>query len=1149
MGLTFYIGKPGSGKTRSLLLTLIDAAERDPSGNYLILVPEQFTMQTQKELLRLHPAHGTLNIDVLSLNRLAFRVFAETGTDTGELLEEIGKTFLLEKTALEERKNLSWFGEKLAKPGNLAEMKAMISELLLYGVTPEQLLSVLTEEEKERKTPLFGKLTDLSAIYRKFQEKIAGHYMTAEEIPSVLASVAERSDLLKESVIALDGFTGFTPLQLELLKKLIPLAREVHVTVTADPDGALFAERPSRDLFFLSSGMLRDLKRIAEETRTPVREVRRIRDEGQGRLSHSKELSFLERTLFRPGRETFPGTEVRDLRIRVSRGPREETAEAALLINRAVREKGYRFRDIAVLTGDPDTYGDFVREIFPHAGIPFFVDEKRSLLHNPYIEYLRAALEACGSGYSYDSMMRLLKSGASDFEPGDISHLENYLLAAGVRGKNRWRTVWVRHYAGEDPAEVPLLNRLREEILAILDPLADALAQRGGTVLTKTKAVYEFLVRSRMEEKLAGAAEAFLAAGEPGKAREYEQVWPYLVHFLEKLAAVLGDEKISMRDYTALLEAGFAEARVGLVPPGIDQVLVGDLERTRLGEIRMLILLGANEGLIPKAPERGGVLTEADRETLGKRALTLKPSTREAMYIGQFYLYLALTKPKEELVLSCAAAGTDGGIRRPAYLVEAVRRLFPALQPCAAEAEGGGGPLDAVEHPEDGMRVLVSALQDLAKRDPGAEVYELLSAFSENGEQRARAERVLLAAGAEKKPDFIGEKAAALLYGKNLRNSASRLELFYSCRFAHFLQYGLRLKERPEYAFTGMDLGTVLHASLEHFAKEAGAGKVPWGQMEAPRMEELARACLASAVEEADLPQLMETPRSRYDLVRMERLLERAVRSLQDQLAAGAFVPSGIEADFRSREDLSSTHVKLPGGSDMTLLGRIDRIDVCEDGDTAYVKVIDYKTGAVDFDLSALYYGLQLQLAVYMNAALEMLRKTGKAARPAGMFYYRIQDPLLDYKEGETEEERESRFRKELRVSGLVSSETRILSLLDKDLSPGGKSEVIPVSLKKDGSLAASSKAAGEEAFAAIGRYASHMVREAAAGILTGEAKADPYEYRDRTACTFCGFRGICGFDLRLPGCSYRELRPLKTEDALEKMEEALGDGGKEDGR
>lgn len=1149
MGLTFYIGKPGSGKTRTLLLGLISASLEDPSGKYLILVPEQFTMQTQKELLRLHPARGTLNIDVLSLNRLAFRVFAETGTDTGELLEEIGKTFLLEKTALEERKNLTWFGEKLAKPGNLAEMKAMISELLLYGVTPEQLLAVLTEEEKERKTPLFGKLTDLSAIYRKFQEKIAGHYMTAEEIPSVLASVAERSELLKTSVIALDGFTGFTPLQLELLKKLISLAQEVHVTVTADPDRALTAERPSRDLFFLSSGMLRDLKNIAEETHTPIREVRRIRDGGQGRLSHSRELSFLERTLFRPGRETYPGAEVRDLRIRISRGPREETAEAALLINRAVREKGYRFRDIAVLTGDPDTYGDFVREVFPHAGIPFFLDEKRSLLHNPFIEYLRAALEACGSDYSYDSMMRLLKSGASDFAPGDISHLENYLLATGVRGKKRWRTAWVRHYAGEDPAEVPALNLLREKILSLMDPLADALASRRGTVLLKTKAVYEFLVRSRMEEKLAGAAEAFMEAGEPGKAREYEQVWPYLVHFLEKLAAVLGEERISMRDYTALLEAGFEEARVGLVPPGIDQVLVGDLERTRLGEIRMLILLGANEGLIPKAPQGGGVLTEADRETLGRRALVLKPSSREAMYIGQFYLYLALTKPKEELVLSYAAAGTDGGIRRPAYLVETVRRLFPALRTAAAETEGGEETLGAVEHPEDGMRVLVSALQDLAKREPGPEVYELLSAFSGDAELRERARRVLLAAGAEKKPDFIGEKAASLLYGKNLRNSASRLELFYSCRFAHFLQYGLRLRERPEYAFTGMDLGTVIHASLERFAKEAGAGPVPWGEMDGPQMEELARACLASAVEEADLPQLMETPRTRYELARMERLLGRAVRSLGEQLEAGAFVPSGIEADFRSREDLSSTHVDLPGGSDMTLLGRIDRIDVCEAGEEAFVKVIDYKTGAVDFDLSALYYGLQLQLAVYMNAALEMLRRTGKTARPAGMFYYRIQDPLLDYKEGETEAERQSRFRKEMRVSGLASSEPGVLPLLDGSLAAGGKSEVIPVSLKKDGSLSAASKAAGEEAFAAIGRYASRMVREAAAGILTGEAEADPYRYRDQTACTFCAFRGICGFDLRLPGCSYRELRVLKTEDALAKIEEALGEDGKEDRR
>lgn len=1185
MALQFYIGGSGAGKTTAMMKEMIRQSMERPERRFFVIVPEQATMEMQRKLVSLHPRKCILNLEVTSLNRLAYRVFDEVGAQNGAFLEEIGKTFLIEKIALEKKKELPYLGGCLAKPAYLAEMKSLLSELMLYGVTPEALekaTGIRPEEtndtergkrggetdrpdaadrpdtgawtgagdgrkaagEEERisagtdhAAPVSGarfrlKMADVVTVYRAFLTKLAGTYMTAEEVPDRFCRVADRSRLLRGSVIALDGFTGFTPVQLRLLERLMPVAENVYVALTADPEQGITGPWHRSDLFALSRETADALRRVAGRAGVPVREPVVCRQGPASRHAGSPELSYLERYLFRGLKPRTDPPRPHDIVFAGAKSPREETEAAAREICRLVREEGFRYRDIAVVTGDLTSYGICAAEAFSEAEIPYFIDEKRSLLRNPFIEYLRAALEACTDGYSFESMFRMLKSGMTDFPRADIEQLENYALGTGLKGKGRWREKLIYHYRDEDPAEVPKLDALRAEICALIDPLSVALARRGGTVREKADALYSFCVRSGAERKLAEREQALRESGEGALAREYAQVYPYVIGFLDKLVAVLGDQPISMADFRALLEAGFAEARVAVIPPGSDRVVIGDVERTRLGEVKALLFLGVNEGLIPKTEASGGLLTECDRETLEKADIALKPTARQAAYIERFYLYTALTRPSARLYLSASRTGAKGESLSPAYLFESVRRLFgdPEVEDVSRSPRA--------ERKRASIRRLTDVMQRLGERPLDGPEKELFLSYRFDPDYADFTERLLSAAVRRKPADQIGRAAARALYGTDLHCSATRLESFCACAFSHFLQYGLRLRQRPDYQFTGMDFGNLMHRSLE-LAGTRLIGKNLEGT-EPGALSSLAADSLKQAVREVgESSVLYSTARDQYRIRKMQRLLDASLDAIGAQLGAGRFSVYAVEEDFRSREGLQSLAFSFPDGTSMTLTGRIDRIDTCDDGDVTYVKIVDYKTGGTVFDPSLVYYGLQLQLVMYMNAAMEILRKEGKHPQPGGLFYFRVQDPILP-DHGETDEELAGVRLKKMTGSGVVSTDEAVLDALDRDLRAAGRSDVIPVSRTKKGAFGSRSAVLDDSGFQVLGRYAAFRVQKAGAAMMRGAAEMNPYAYGQRTACTWCPFRSACGFEQRIPGCTYRMLAKMDTKLAIAKMEETM---------
>lgn len=1131
MPLHFIFGASGAGKSHYIYQKIIQESMEHPGRQYLVLVPEQFTMQTQKELVMMHPKKGILNIDVLSFERLAYRVLEETGESCAQVLEETGKSLVLRKVSQEKKKELKILGEKMKKQGYISQMKSMVSELKQYEVTKEDMDLML--DYAKNKPELYYKLKDISVLYRGFFDYLEGNFITQEEVLEVLGRMAGKSGKLAGSVMVLDGYTGFTPIQLQLLERILPLCETMYVTVTMDDRLDPYRPGSPHHLFHLSRETVSKLCKLAGAAGSQIEETW-VKE--NGRFSDNKPMAFLERNLFRFRKEVYT-EEQQAVHIRESRNPAREMEETALMIRRLMREEGYRCRDFAVITGDMETYADHAARAFDKFDIPCFIDRKKSVFMNPFVEFLRSAVDMLLENYSYESVFRLLRCGLLDLPCRDMDRLENYVLGMGIRGFRKWQEEWVLHYRGEKPEEVPEIDRIRQQLMDTLAPFTEQMKTRKGTVRERVLAFYEFITACGIQEKLDRSGKEFVKENAMDRAKEYEQIYPMVMDLFDKMTEVLGEEKVSLREFKELLEAGLSEVKIGIIPPSSDQVLVGDMERTRLKDIRVLFFVGVNDGKIPRGDAAGKILSDLNREDLKASSVALAPTYRENLYTQRFYLYLNMTKPSDKLYLSYSRADDGGEPMTQSFLIGAVRKLFPAL---VLERPSEDAVWE-VENPKSALAYLAWGFKEILEREPSLLWKELFSWYQKQDAWKQTMENMVEGAFRINPEDEIGRSVARALYGITLENSATRLELFAQCACAHFMAYGLELKERARYEFSPMDMGNVLHSGLESFAKKMHQRGLSWTALDEVQMDEMAEDCVEEVVSYYGNTVLKSSARNEYMVSRVKRMMKRTIWALTKQMEQGAFTPSRFEVSFAMADSLESINIALSKEEKMKLLGRIDRVDTCEEEDKVLVKVIDYKSGNTSFDLLALYHGLQLQLVLYMNAAMELEQRNhpDKQVVPAGIFYYNIKDPVVEKVEEEDPEALNRRILKELRMNGLASSDRGVLEKLDENLSANGTSSLcVPVTINKDGSLSRNSSAVSPEQFRLISNYVNQKMKEIGRRILAGEAETQPYEMGKRNACQYCPYKGACGFDEKTAGYHYRRLNPLKPEEIWGRMKD-----------
>ncbi len=1140
MSLRFYFGPSGSGKSHRIYEEIMQRAAQEPGRNFLIIVPDQFTMQTQKDLVMRSDRGGILNIDVLSFGRLSHRILEEVGTKEMPVLDDTGKSLVLQKIAADLKEQLPAMGSLLHKQGYIHEVKSAISEFMQYGISTQDMDKLIASAEK--RGALAMKLRDLKALYRGFQDYIRDHFITTEETLDVLRRSLVKSKILPDSVVVFDGFTGFTPIQNRLIQELMRVCEETIVTVTIGEEEDPYQMDGEQKLFHLSKKTVADLVKLAAEAEVTRGEDVFVKG-GPNRFTEAPALCYLEQNLFRYQYEPYMEKQ-REIHMFEALSPREEVHQTALYIRKLIREEGLTYRDIAVVIGDLEGYASYVETEFGQLEIPCFLDRTRGIVLNPMIEYIKSALQLYIRDFSYDTVFHFLRSGMADISREEIDELENYVIRTGARGYRTYSRLFTRKTeemqqgSGQEDTEraeetMERLNRIRQQFADTVEILHMAPRAKAGEYVDH---LYDFLEQNQVQQKLLNYQQRFEQEGDLAKAREYAQIYRLVMDLLDQIYELLGEEEISLQEFADILEAGFGEITVGTIPQNVDRIVVGDMERTRLKQVKVLFFLGVNDGNIPKNASKGGIISDMDREFLIESGTEMAPSPRQQMYIQRLYLYLNMTKPSERLYLSYAKVNSDGKGIRPSYLIDTVRKLFPQL---AVEYPQNRSRLEQIEGRQEGARYLAEELREYAdgtlREEERQDFYLMYRAYEADPEGR---DRLTAAAFRRYKESGLSRIVARALYGRQLENSVSRLETYAACACRHFLQYGLSLQEREEFGFEVSDMGNVYHAVLENFAgKLAESGRTWWDFDENFATQAIKEAVEGYAATYGETV-LYSSARNEYAITRMSRILTRTVLTLQQHLKQGSFQPDDYELSFRFAEDLDSIHVDLSEEEKMHLQGRIDRIDVSEDAEHVYVKVIDYKSGNKKFDLAALYYGLQLQLVVYMNAAMELesRKHPDKEIVPAALLYYHIDDPTIETPVELTQEQINEEILTKLRMNGVVNSDPAVVERLDRFLQD--KSKVIPVEKKKDGSFSARSGILSREELQVVSAYVDTKIRQIGREILDGKIAANPYEKGNEEACTYCAYKKVCGFDGSIPGYEKRQLEDLDKQTLMQRMQE-----------
>lgn len=1127
MSLQLFLGSAGSGKSYQLYRKVIEKSKLDIKSDYLVIVPEQFTLQTQKDIVSLHPDHGVMNVDILSFLRFAYRIFDEVGGNELPVLEDTGKSMLLRKVVAEKKKQLIFFNSSVNKPGFIGELKSLLSEFYQYNIQEEDFEKMQTIAAK--KPMLTAKLKDIHTLYEGFGTFMKERYITAEETLLVLSKVIDQSEWLKGSVICLDGFTGFTPCQLKILTKMMQYAKKVMITVTIDPKYINRTNSSEHQLFGLSMKTIEKLYRIAKETDVLVEPPFVIDGEGKDRVPYrfvsSPALAHLEQNIFRYPYETFIN-ESEDISMQTGRNANSEVSFVVREIKRLVREEGYRYQDIAVVTGDVEGYGRIIKQSFLLSGIPCFIDYKKDILNNPFVELLRAAIETASDDYSMESVFRYLRTGLSQLMEDDIDLLENYILATGIRGSKRWKEPFTRRYRSKEEIDMERINRARATVVEELTPMITILRDKEKTIRDYTTALYELGLRLGIEKQLEDYRLKFEKETFPLLAKEFEQVYRIVMELYDQIVLLLGNEHCSLKEYAEMLDTGFSEVKVGLIPPGVDVVVIGDTQRTRLKSIRALFFIGVNEGIIPGTIGNGGILSDMDRELLINNNIELAPTKRQQAFTEQFYLYLNMTKPKDRLYLTYHKVNDEGKSVNPSFLIGKLKLLFPNIK-----IQNEDGNTEDMEHIlcDDGLAYLADGLRNYHEKDVSNIFRELFLHYRAKEDTDRILQKFVQGAFYVNEERGISKEAARLLYGEELKGSVTRLERYAGCAFSHFMSYGLSLQEREEYKLAIPDIGNIFHNAIDDFSKRLSSGEYTWHTIPSEIRDEWARQSVAQAVVEYENSYIRSTKRNEYLIKRIERITVRTLWALCSQIKQGAFEPLSYEMPFYHMPD-----------SEVTLQGRIDRLDIVESLDKVYVRVVDYKSGSTSFDINSVYYGLQQQLAVYLSAAMDYLgnKYKEKEVVPSGIFYYHIDDPLV----AKSEQVEEEIF-KSLKMNGLVNENKEVLGFMDQKLAgPEGtlrasiKSDIIPVETNKEGELSKRSQTAGKNQMLALMNYVNKKLAKDSRQILNGDTLLSPYRLGEQTACDYCEYHSACGFDQRLPGHGFRNLAKKPVDEIKEEI-------------
>ncbi|MDF2594432.1 MAG: UvrD/REP helicase [Clostridia bacterium] len=1129
MNVEFILGRAGSGKTTYCYNQIENELKEDHFTDLYLLVPEQFNLQTQMDLSkRLYP--GLLRAQVISFNNLAKQILKETGEMTVPAIDDLERVMILKKIMEDHKKELIFFKKSIYNTGFIENINRFI-EVLEQTCTSQKVLQDFIEDA--RSSTLFkSKLQDIMTIYTHFEAYIAGHFITTEKTMQLLAGSIPKSQQLENTTLWIDGFYGFTNAQLNSVRALIKKCQKVKITLPSDKVYQLGDKIRETHPFYESIKTYQRIMGICQEEQltysTHYLSAEEIKNHGI-----SEEIAYIEENYLNAYTPPFT-KEIKDLSLYRHTNKNDEIEQTAKMIIELVRDYGYRYHDIAVIVGDLSAYKSSIQSVFKEYEIPCFLDMKRSLHTNSLVAALEGVLEVITSSYAYKSMMALLRTYIFNIDREDIDYLENYILAYGIKGKKKWREVWQFDQKGAFLEE--RINAIREKVLgpiaALEQRIQDAKRDKALSVADLTKSLYYFLEDTEAYDGL----QKHIAYHQKTHNRELElentQIWEQVVEIFERLVAILGEEQVTVGAYKRIISTSFSYLKMGIIPPSQDQVLIGTIDRTRLPRIKAMFIMGMNEGLIPKIGNTIELFSDMDKVTLNtlcqgsdyEKDSFYDKVINEPMYASSFAVYTALTRATDKLYISAVLADENGKSLRPSLIFYKIKKIFKG-----AEKQLIPHLLEQVNSPLPTFGYVGGLLRAyMEDREKEEDWKDIVSWYFDKQEWQTRLLELPANLSYTNQQHYLDKETTPLLYDATLKTNISQLETFRSCACCYFIKYGIKAEERKIFSWDSAKIGTLFHASLEQYPKELEKLGTNWTEASENQMEQAVKEATLFAVDHYQIAD-KDTGKFKYTASKLEKMTKRAIKALTVHLRNGAFIPKDYEVNFAEGEALPPIEIIIDEEKKLLITGQIDRVDIYyKDADRSYIKILDYKTGNKLFSLLEVYYGLQLQLLLYLDAYL----KLNKEYEPGGIFYFHITNPYISYQAGMNEEEIDEKNLKQFKLSGLALDELEIISALDKNHT----GSTIPVSINKDGSIKKGSAVASGEEFQNLEDHIVHTIRTLGKQILEGKVSAKPFKLGTKHPCLYCAYSTICQFDESQPDNSYETLDTLSKEEVWEKL-------------
>ena len=1128
MGIRFIFGRAGAGKSYYCLNQIKKKIDNDKNNKLIMLVPDQYTFQTEKKLLEHVGEKALLRAEVLSFKRMATRVFDKCGGRAINVIEDSGKNMLIYKLLKDKGEELQYFNRISKQQGFVGIVSKSITEFKKYNISEEML------KEKELQIDnkdLREKINDLTSIYETFNENLHKGYIDSDDILSILAQKLKSCELYNDAEIWIDEFTTFTPQQLEVLKVLAKQCKNVNITLCSD--GEIGFTEGETDIFDVIKNTENRILKMMQENNISYKEPVNLNKKNIYRFKDSKELGHIEKYFF-----NFPfkiyKDKCKDIRLYKANNNYSEIEWVAQDILRLVRDKGYRYKDIAVVCREINSYDKITSVIFNEYNIPYFLDKKREILSNPLVVLIISSLEILITNWSYESVFKYVKSGLITLESEFIDKLENYILANGIKGYK-----WTRDLLASQDEELTKEDiEIFEYMEEIRRPIINLYNKIKGDVTVRKycTALYEFLLEINAFDTMDKWLEDFSDKGMQDKIKEYTQVPSIVMDMLDQAVEVLGDEKVDLKTFSKILVSGFEEKEIGVIPMALDQVNIGDIARIKGRDVKALYIVGANDGVLPSANKDEGILSDEDRIELKSMGIELASDTRSRVFEEQFMVYTALTIPSNYLMITYPMADFEGKSLRPSIIIPRLKKILPRLK---EESEIFNSNLfndkyHNITAPTPTFNELIEALRrEYEKEEIEPYWVETFKWFEENEEFKDRTKIIFNGLNYTNLVEKIPREKIKRLYSNEngrLMFSVSRIEKYAQCPFSYYVQYGLKAKDRKVYEFTAPDLGSFMHDILDQFTNKIRKDHILWGDLTKERCSEIVNELVNNKLKNETNSILNSNKKYQYFSERFKKTITKSVTVISEQMRKGEFDIFKSEFDFGDFKDSDPIKLELPSKETVYLKGRVDRIDKVDLNGETYIRIVDYKSGSKNFDLNELYYGLQIQLLVYLDAILKNSDQILKTqCMPGGILYFKIDNPIIKSKKALTEEEIQVQVLKKLKMDGLLLKNVELVKAMDKDMET--YSLIIPAAFKKDGDFTSTSSVVTEGQFELLRKYVNDKMIEICEEMLSGEVKIEPCKSSKVTYCDYCDYSAICQFDTSIRDNKYKIILKKKKED------------------